>query len=147
MYGKYPKPGMSPDYFTEEVFDFIFLGEKNFTTDPKISMDVLQEMQDSFTYWYPMDLRCSGKDLITNHLIMCLYNHAAIWKNENMMPQGFFANGHVLVDGKKMSKSEGNFFTIKQIVDEFGSDSVRIALADAGDSLDDVKFICFNIIG
>jgi len=141
MYGSKPKDGMSPDYFTEEVFDYIFLGDKKFTSEPKINMDILNEMRDSFTYWYPMDLRCSGKDLITNHLIMCLYNHAAVFKDEEMMPRGFFANGHVLVDGKKMSKSEGNFFTIKQIVDEFGSDSVRIALADAGDTLDDVLLI------
>ena len=97
MYGKYPKPGMSPDYFTEEVFDFIFLGEKNFTTDPKISMDVLQEMQDSFTYWYPMDLRCSGKDLITNHLIMCLYNHAAICKESLGHHIFIFPNGCMVI--------------------------------------------------
>ena len=30
-------------------------------------------------YWYPLDLRCSGKDLIKNHLTMSLFNHAAIW--------------------------------------------------------------------
>jgi len=138
MYGKKPKPGMDPDFFTEDVFDFIFLGKKDFKGQPKIPIKILEEMRESFTYWYPMDLRCSGKDLITNHLIMSLYNHAAVFKEEAWMPRGFFCNGHVLVDGKKMSKSEGNFFTIKQVVDEFGSDSVRIALADAGDSLDDV---------
>ena len=39
-------------------------------------------MRSEFQYWYPMDLRVSGKDLIGNHLTMCLYNHAAIWPNE-----------------------------------------------------------------
>lgn len=34
-----------------------------------------------FEYWYPMDLRCSAKDLIPNHLTMALYNHASIWKD------------------------------------------------------------------
>lgn len=36
-------------------------------------------MRNEFEYWYPMDLRVSGKDLIPNHLTMSLYNHAAIW--------------------------------------------------------------------
>ncbi len=39
----------------------------------------MKKMRDSFLYWYPMDLRCSGKDLIKNHLTMALFNHAAIW--------------------------------------------------------------------
>lgn len=62
-------------------------------------------MRKEFLYWYPMDLRCSGKDLIKNHLIFALFNHAAIWKDQpNLWPKGYFCNGYVLVDGKKMSK-------------------------------------------
>jgi leucyl-tRNA synthetase len=87
-----------------------------------------------------MDLRSSGKDLIRNHLTMSLYNHAAIWEDKNYMPRGFFCNGWILVNGKKMSKSEGNFLTIKSCIDKYGVDATRIALADAGDSLDDANF-------
>lgn len=63
-------------------------------------------MRKSFEYWYPFDLRCSGKDLIKNHLTMSLYNHEFIWGNEgiNMLPKSFYVNGWVLVDGLKMSK-------------------------------------------
>lgn len=57
-----------------------------------------------------------------------------------MLPRGFFCNGHVLVDKKKMSKSEGNFYTISDIVDIYTSDAVRVALSEAGDSLDDANF-------
>lgn len=57
-----------------------------------------------------------------------------------MMPRGFFCNGYILVNGKKMSKSEGNFFTLKDCIDKFGADATRFALADAGDSLDDANF-------
>lgn len=39
-----------------------------------------------------------------------------------------------------MSKSEGNFFTITEIVDMFSADAVRVALAEAGDFLDDANF-------
>lgn len=60
-----------------------------------------------------MDLRVSGKDLIGNHLIMCLYNHAAVWKNQpEKWPRSFYTNGHVQVNGGKMSKSAGTFLTL-----------------------------------
>lgn len=36
-------------------------------------------MRNEFRYWYPMNLRCSGKDLIKNHLTMCLFNHSVIY--------------------------------------------------------------------
>lgn len=39
-----------------------------------------------------------------------------------------------------MSKSTGNFMTLGQCIDKFGADASRIALADAGDTLDDANF-------
>ena len=57
-----------------------------------------------------------------------------------MLPRGFFANGYVLVNGKKMSKSEGNFLTVRDCLAKYGVDATRVALADAGDSLDDANF-------
>jgi len=39
-----------------------------------------------------------------------------------------------------MSKSTGNFMTMGQCIKKFGSDASRIALADAGDTLDDANF-------
>lgn len=56
------------------------------------------------------------------------------------MPRGFYCNGYVLVNGKKMSKSEGNFFTLRDCIKKYGVDATRVALADAGDSLDDANF-------
>lgn len=57
-----------------------------------------------------------------------------------MMPRGFFCNGYVLVNGKKMSKSEGNFLTLRDSIGKYGVDATRLALADSGDSLDDANF-------
>lgn len=80
----------------------------------KISEDKLVPLRNEFRYWYPMDLRCSGKDLIKNHLTMTLFNHVAVWKDEpELWPRGFFCNGYINVNGTKMSKSAGNFYTIK----------------------------------
>lgn len=39
-----------------------------------------------------------------------------------------------------MSKSTGNFMTLRECVNKFGSDASRIALGDAGDTLDDANF-------
>jgi leucyl-tRNA synthetase len=71
---------------------------------------------------------------------MSLYNHAAVFEDEKMMPRGFFCNGYLLINGKKMSKSEGNFLTIRDCIAKYGVDATRITLADSGDSLDDANF-------
>jgi len=39
-----------------------------------------------------------------------------------------------------MSKSTGNFKTLREVMDTFGVNAMRIALADAGDGLDDANF-------
>lgn len=57
-----------------------------------------------------------------------------------MLPRGFFCNGYSLVNGKKMSKSEGNFLTMRECISKYGVDATRLTLADAGDGLDDANF-------
>ena len=39
-----------------------------------------------------------------------------------------------------MSKSLGNFRTMKDCIERYGVDATRIALADSGDGLDDANF-------
>ena len=98
-------------------------------------------MRAEFKYWYPLDLRCSGKDLIKNHLTMALFNHAAVWKGKpEMMPRAYFCNGYINVDGEKMSKSLGNFYTIDDLIANVGADATRFGCALAGDTLDDANF-------
>ena len=100
---------------THEVWTYIFK-KGPYPDGCTIPEDNLKKLRSEFEYWYPMDLRVSAKDLIRNHLTMSLYNHYAIWENHEMMPRGFFCNGYILVNGKKMSKSEGNFFTLKDCI-------------------------------
>jgi len=40
-----------------------------------------------------------------------------------------------------MSKSLGNFLTVSDCIKLYGADATRIALADAGDTLDDANFV------
>ena len=46
----------------------------------------------------------------------------------------------MVLNNEKMSKSTGNFLTIKDCIQKFGADATRITLADAGDGLDDANF-------
>lgn len=40
-----------------------------------------------------------------------------------------------------MSKSTGNFLTLSEAIDKFSADGMRLALADAGDSVEDANFV------
>lgn len=66
---------------TPEVWDYIFYKNCPFpkTDIPQITLDKLKR---EFEYWYPVDLRVSGKDLVPNHLTYYLYNHCAMWKDD-----------------------------------------------------------------
>ncbi len=127
---------------TDDVFSYIFLRQPlPEGSHTRIPMMLLDQMRAEFEYWYPMDLRVSAKDLIPNHLTMCLYNHAEVWKDRpSMWPRGIYCNGHIMVDAEKMSKSKGNFLMMLECVEEFTADATRFALADAGDSLEDANF-------
>uniref|UniRef100_A0A6U6DA86 leucine--tRNA ligase n=1 Tax=Odontella aurita TaxID=265563 RepID=A0A6U6DA86_9STRA len=132
--------GVDPAGLTDEVFDYIYR-KGPAPAGTKIPQETLDKMRSEFRYWYPMDLRVSAKDLIPNHLTMALYNHAAIWDDEpELMPMGYYTNGHVLVDAEKMSKSKGNFLMMDETVKKYSADATRFACADAGDSLDDANF-------
>ena len=96
-------------------------------------------MKHEFNYFYPLDIRSSGKDLIPNHLTFAIYNHAAIFP-ENKWPLSMRTNGHLMLNGKKMSKSTGNSLTLREAVEKFGADATRLALADAGDGIEDANF-------
>jgi len=129
---------VKPEQLTREVFDYIY-HERDYPQDCGIPKDTLDLMRREFRFWYPVDLRVSAKDLIKNHLTMFLYNHMAIW-GQKYAPRSIYANGYVMVDGDKMSKSLGNFLTMEDAILEFGSDAVRLAMADAGDSEGDANF-------
>mmetsp|Transcript_128627 Transcript_128627/g.274463 ORF Transcript_128627/g.274463 Transcript_128627/m.274463 type:complete len:1285 (-) Transcript_128627:164-4018(-) len=131
--------GIKPGDLSPEVWDFIML-EGPMPKGCKIPAKTLEQMRKEFRFWYPMDLRVSGKDLIQNHLTMCLYNHAAIWDKPELWPQSFFCNGWLLVNNEKMSKSKGNFFSLEDIINKYSADTVRLAMANSGDTLEPANF-------
>ena len=134
---KVGKGNIAAEQMTDDVWEFLLAKGKKPQTD--IPLDTLDRMRYEFEYFYPLDVRVSGKDLIPNHLTFWLYTHTAVF-DEEYWPQGVRANGLLLLNNEKMSKSTGNFLTLKEAVSKFGADATRLTLADAGDSLDDANF-------
>ncbi|XP_037957838.1 leucine--tRNA ligase, cytoplasmic [Teleopsis dalmanni] len=134
--------GITAKDLSNEVWDYIFFNDAPYPKSTKITKESFEILRREFNYWYPLDLRVSGKDLIQNHLTFMLYNHAAIWPNdETKWPKGVRVNGHLMLNSAKMSKSDGNFLTLHEAVDKFSADGMRLCLADAGDSIEDANFV------
>ena len=72
---------------TEEVFDYIFLGKEFDFSKAQIPKTILKEIKNSFTYWYPVDLRFSDKDLIENRLTM---SFAVVWDDKGIFLQPIY---------------------------------------------------------
>eukprot|EP00878_Enallax_costatus_P006705 GHUV01007030.1.p1 GENE.GHUV01007030.1~~GHUV01007030.1.p1 ORF type:complete len:1031 (+),score=336.93 GHUV01007030.1:253-3345(+) len=138
MYGQHPGAIRAED-LTHEVWDYIFL-QGPYPEGCAIPEGTLLKMRQEFEFWYPFDLRVSGKDLIQNHLTFSLYNHTAIWPAGDKNPASFRCNGHLLLNSEKMSKSTGNFKTLSEAIADYSADAMRWALADAGDGMDDANF-------
>lgn len=127
------------DQMTDNVWDYIFCRrdyDESVAAESKISRADLDSMRREFEYFYPVDMRVSGKDLLPNHLTFFLYVHLAMFPKE-YWPRGVRVNGHLTLNGEKMSKSTGNFLTLQELVAKYGSDASRIAMADAGDGIGD----------
>ena len=130
--------GLIPEQMTDEIWDYIFCKGPWPQPAPMLK-EKADAMAHEFNYFYPFDIRSSAKDLIRNHLTFALYNHAALFP-EDKWPLSMRSNGHVMLNGKKMSKSTGNILTLREAVQKFGADATRLSLADAGDGMEDANF-------
>lgn len=93
-----------PEFLTNEVWDYVFEKGSPYPKNCKLPKKVVEAMRKEFQYWYPVDLRASGKDLIQNHLTFYIFNHCAMWpKEEDKWPKSIRANGHLLLNSAKVS--------------------------------------------
>ncbi|MHA2180280.1 MAG: leucine--tRNA ligase, partial [Promethearchaeota archaeon] len=130
------------EYSTDEVFDFILLGNgdpKSISDKVGINVSLLEEIREELLYFYPFNLRASGKDLLNNHLTFMLMHHTAIFQEE-FWPLGVSINGFVSIESVKMSKRYGNFKTIEDVVSVFGVDAARLGFLIAGEGMKDASF-------
>jgi leucyl-tRNA synthetase len=139
--------GIKPEALTPEVFDYVFYGKG----DPAkleaavgIKASLLDSMRNEFLYWYPFDLRNSAKELVPNHLTFCIFHHAAIFPPE-YWPKAIGVNGMLMVEGKQMHKSKGNFITMKGAVEKYGADATRCALLLGAEGMDDPDWRADNV--
>lgn len=138
-----------PEDLTCQVWDYIFDRRSDIDIDLKDSpvtndkfdefKHKLDRLRSEFKYWYPWDLRCSGKDLINNHILFSMYQHVALFQ-EKYYPQGVRLNGYLLLNKMKMSKHLGNFLTMTDACHKYTADIVRTTLSLAGDGLNDGNF-------
>ncbi|KAJ7058263.1 hypothetical protein C8F01DRAFT_1150205 [Mycena amicta] len=137
--GSKPGPlGITPDQMTDEIWEYIFC-DGPFPSPSPLPKEKADALKHEFNYFYPVDIRSSAKDLVPNHLTFCLYNHVALF-SEDKWPRSMRTNGHLLLNGQKMSKSKGNSLTLRESISKFGADATRLSLADAGDGVEDANF-------
>jgi leucyl-tRNA synthetase len=130
------------EQLNEQFFDFVFLGEGDAESVAKmtsLSRELIESMRQEFLYWYPVDLRNSAKELIPNHLLFFIFQHVAFFPR-SLWPRGISANGMMMVEGEKMSKSKGNVITLSGALSVFGADALRSALMEGAEGLDDMDW-------
>lgn len=101
---------------------------------------ILKKCKESFEYFYPVDLRVTGKDLIGNHILFYILTHVALFE-EKYWPKGVFSNGHLMLNSAKMSKSDNNFLTVEDCLEKYGASATRMCLAECGDTNEDANFV------
>ncbi|MDM7935545.1 MAG: leucine--tRNA ligase, partial [Methanothrix sp.] len=139
---KYVNAGMSIENLVPEFFDYIFLGKgdsRDVAARTGIPAETVEQIRREFVYWYPVDLRTSGKDLVANHLLFFLYHHVAIFP-ESLWPRAIAVNGFVSLEGQKMSKSKGPLLTLRQAVAENGADVTRLYILGNAEYTQDVDW-------
>ncbi len=76
-----------------------------------------------------IDIHCGGQDLIFPHH----ENEIAQSECGNGAPfaRYWMHNGYINVDNRKMSKSLGNFFTVREVAEKFGYEPIRFLMLQA----------------
>lgn len=73
-----------------------------------------------------IDIHCGGKDLIFPHHENEIAQSVCYTGEEYV--HYWMHNGYINVDNRKMSKSAGNFFTVRDVADKFGYDAIRFMM-------------------
>lgn len=140
---------IKPENLGPEFFDYVFLGIGDSSTaseKTKIQKEKIEQIRKEFLYFYPVDSRHSGRDLVPNHLTFFVLNHVAIFPEENW-PREIVVNGSVLMDGKKMSKSMGNIIPLRKAIRDYGADPIRLAIIISAELLQDADFNLESVSG
>jgi len=141
-----PEQIIADETICNKIFDYIFCdGDACF--DLLDHFEIINQCRKEYLYWYPQDIRISGVDLIGNHLTMSLFNHSIVLGTKTL-PKSYYINGHLMLNGKKMSKSKGIFVLLSEMMEKYGCDATRYALIQGfcttENSLDNSNFTDSN---
>ena len=135
---------MNPDDLNRAFFDKIYLNKDS--DDIKVAPEIVKEIQDEFNYWYPLDWRLSAKDLVGNHLSFLMFHHSAIFP-EDKWPKGTVVFGMGLLEGNKMSSSKGNVILLKDAIEDYTADVVRLFLMASAEPWQDFDWREKEVLG
>ena len=140
---KFIKRGdLALEHLTLSFFDYILFGKGNegaVSAETGLDSGILEEIRSDFEYWYPVDLRSSGKDLVPNHLLFFLFHHVALFEEE-YWPKTLAVNGFVSLEGQKMSKSKGPILTMENAVRTYGADITRMYILSTAEQTQDADW-------
>lgn len=135
---------MDPEVLNDAFFDKVFLDIDS--DDIKVDSDMVEEIQKEFNYWYPLDWRLSAKDLVGNHLSFLMFHHSAIFP-EDKWPKGTVVFGMGLLEGNKMSSSKGNVILLKDAIEDYSADVVRLFLMASAEPWQDFDWREKEVLG
>ncbi len=133
---------ISTEQLVPSLFDYVLLGKgnaKDVAADSGIDYHIIEQIKVDLEYWYPVDLRSSGKDLIPNHLLFFLFHHVALFEQDKW-PRSIAINGFVSLEGKKMSKSKGPLLTLNDAVSQYGADISRMYILSTAEQTQDADW-------
>jgi leucyl-tRNA synthetase len=138
-----------PENMTKEFFDYVLLDKGDgalAASASKLDVNTIDLIKNEFSYFYPVDSRHSGRDLVQNHLSFFILNHVAIF-DKKLWPQEIVVNGSVMMDGAKMSKSMGNIIPLRDAIKDHGADPIRLAIISSAELLQDADFNMESVSG
>lgn len=136
------------DNMTEEFFDHVVLGigdVKEVSKNTGVEEDLLREIRADVEYWYPLDVNLGGKEHMTVHFPVFLFNHRAILPDD-MQPKGILVNWYITGKKNKISKSKGGAQPIPGAVEQFGVDTLRLYYAHVASMFVDVEWSEDNVM-
>ncbi len=140
---------VTPENLTKEFFDYVLIDKGDVTlvaSTSNLDENTIDMIKKEFSYFYPVDSRHSGRDLVQNHLSFFVLNHVAIF-DKKLWPQEIVVNGSVMMDGAKMSKSMGNIIPLRKAIQDHGADPIRLAIISSAELLQDADFNMESVSG
>ncbi len=134
---------IAPEQMTSEFFDYTILGKgdvSDVSASTGIAVELLDKIRKDVEYWYPLDINLGGKEHMTVHFPVFLFNHRAILPDE-MQPRGITVNWYVTgKNSDKISKSKGGAQPIPGAAAKYGVDAMRLYYAHVASMFVDVEW-------